>query len=119
MMDMLSIVRSGRYVLAAMLLLQFVGMAIAAPSEPTQISSTLHDVCVTAKNILFVGAMLLVVLGAAVYAVGQILGAETRARASVWATAMFTGAIIGIVIYIVVPWVLAGLAGEAADTFAC
>jgi hypothetical protein len=47
--------------------------------------------------------MLLIILAAAVYAIGQIVGAETRARASVWATAMITGALIGIVIYLVVP----------------
>jgi Na+-driven multidrug efflux pump len=47
--------------------------------------------------------MVLVVLAGATYAIGQILGAETRARAAVWATAMLTGAVIGIVIYIIMP----------------
>jgi hypothetical protein len=50
--------------------------------------------------------MLMVVSAAAVYSIGQIMGAETRARASVWATSMFNGAIIAALIYLLVPYVL-------------
>ncbi|MBI5228254.1 hypothetical protein HY988_06705 [Candidatus Micrarchaeota archaeon] len=53
--------------------------------------------------------MLLIVLAGAIYAIGQILGAETRARATVWATAMLTGAVIGIIIYILAPVILIAL----------
>ncbi|MBI2080063.1 hypothetical protein HYT84_04825, partial [Candidatus Micrarchaeota archaeon] len=58
--------------------------------------------------------LLLVVLAAIVYAVGQVMGAETRARASVWATAMFTGAIVGALIYILMPFVLQLLIGGSS-----
>jgi len=34
------------------------------------------------------------------------MGAETRARATVWATAMLTGAIIGAILYVIVPWLI-------------
>ncbi|MCX6778480.1 MAG: hypothetical protein NT157_06395, partial [Candidatus Micrarchaeota archaeon] len=33
-----------------------------------------------------------------IYAIGQVLGSETRARATVWATAMLVGGIIGLII---------------------
>ncbi|MDD5023089.1 MAG: hypothetical protein PHU63_02890 [Candidatus ainarchaeum sp.] len=56
--------------------------------------------------------LILVVLSAIVYAGGQILGAETRARANVWATSMFVGAIIGGLIYLVIPVFLTELIGE-------
>ena len=42
------------------------------------------------------------------------MGAETRARATVWATAMLTGAIIGAILYVVVPWLIAKIIGDTA-----
>ena len=51
-------------------------------------------------------ALLMVLTSATVYAAGQFFGAETRARANVWATSMLTGAIIGILIIVIIPWVL-------------
>ena len=64
--------------------------------------------------------MLMILLAAVIYAAGQIMGAETRARASVWATAMFTGAIFAAVIFLIVPWVI-GLVvgGDVSDQIAC
>ncbi|VVC02598.1 Uncharacterised protein [Candidatus Burarchaeum australiense] len=41
-----------------------------------------------------------------IYAAGQIMGAETRARANVWATALLTGGIIGLLIAASAPYVL-------------
>jgi hypothetical protein len=46
-----------------------------------------------------------------------VLGAETRARASVWATAMLTGAVIGILIYLITPMVLKALLADTGVTF--
>jgi hypothetical protein len=34
------------------------------------------------------------------------MGAETRARATVWATAMFTGALFAGIIYAITPWAI-------------
>jgi hypothetical protein len=51
-------------------------------------------------------AMLAIVLGGVIYAAGQIMGAETRARANVWATAALTGALIAIMMAVVAPAVL-------------
>jgi hypothetical protein len=56
-----------------------------------------------AQQFLGIAVMVLIVFAGAIYAIGQILGAETRARAAVWATAMLTGAIIGIIIYVITP----------------
>ncbi|MBI5222842.1 hypothetical protein HY990_00305, partial [Candidatus Micrarchaeota archaeon] len=46
-----------------------------------------------------------------IYAVGQVMGAETRARATVWATAMLLGALIAGVIYVLVPPILQAVVG--------
>jgi hypothetical protein len=50
--------------------------------------------------------MLMIIFAGVVYAAGQMMGAETRARASVWATAALTGALFGALIYAIVPVVL-------------
>ena len=70
--------------------------------------------CAIVQSSLAIGMLMLVVIAALVYAVGQVLGAETRARAAVWATAMFIGAIIGALIYILMPVIISQLmTGEA------
>ncbi len=79
---------------------------------PGCIKDTLGAFCNTLHGALAVGMMLLIVLAAIVYAVGQVMGAETRARASVWATAMFVGALIGALIYIILPYILSCLAPD-------
>jgi hypothetical protein len=65
---------------------------------------------------IMIGLACMFIMAGGVYAIGQVLGAETRARASVWATAMITGAVIGLVIYLVLPglisWLYKGSAGS-------
>jgi Na+-driven multidrug efflux pump len=62
------------------------------------LAASLESVCVTIKTIVPVVALLMFILAGGIYAIGQVLGAETRARASVWATAMLVGGIIGLII---------------------
>ena len=104
MVDPISVMKAinsfGKYLIVFVLLMNVIGISTASSQN---ISIAMSQLCETARSLLAVGAMLLIILAAAVYAIGQIVGAETRARASVWATAMITGAVIGIVIYLVVP----------------
>jgi len=105
--------RIGRYLPALFLLLNLVGIVFAAEAD---IKSSLKYVCETARNVLAIGIMLMVILAAIVYAVGQIMGAETRARATVWGTAMMTGALIGIAIYVLVPYIIGAITGNPTAT---
>jgi len=57
----------------------------------------------------------MVVVAGVIYAAGQIMGAETRARANVWATACLTGALIGVLIYAVAPSVLDTIYGTTGS----
>jgi hypothetical protein len=59
--------------------------------------------------------MLLIVLAGAVYAGGALFGAETRARATVWATTMIVGAVIGALIYVVMPPIATTLMGSSVS----
>jgi ABC-type xylose transport system permease subunit len=98
------------YLLLSIAVVCLAGVSFAE-STPENISTAMCSFYNTLKGALAVGMMLLTVLAAIVYAVGQMLGAETRARASVWATAMFVGAIIGALIYIIMPYILGILMG--------
>ena len=62
--------------------------------------------CGQLLGVLPVVSMLMVIGAGVVYAAGQMMGAETRARANTWATAMLVGAIIGILIVVVAPSIL-------------
>ena len=110
MVDPLTVMRSinkyGKYLMILVLFLHFTGIGFAGSGY---IITAMSDLCINARAILATGAMILIILAAAVYAVGQVVGAETRARASVWATAMITGAVIGIVIYLIVPNIISFL----------
>jgi hypothetical protein len=100
----------GRYLLLAVAAINLVSIANAQAA--TNISSALGSLCLLSQTFLGAAVMVLVVLAGVTYAIGQILGAETRARATVWATAMLTGAIIGIIIYIVAPLIISALIGS-------
>ncbi len=60
----------------------------------------------TLRNLVESGLLTLIfsflVIAAAVYAIGQTSGSETRARATVWATNLLTAAIISAVIYVLI-----------------
>jgi hypothetical protein len=97
-----------RLELALLVLLLVIEFAFAPPppSPTSALSNALRELCVGIKNLVPVAAMLMVVLASVIYASGQIMGAETRARANVWATSCLTGALIGILIATVAPRVL-------------
>jgi len=65
-----------------------------------------------AKSLMGAIVFALIIMAAIVYAAGQVLGAETRARASVWATAMIVGAVIGIIIFVLLPPILETMLGQ-------
>ena len=84
----------------------------------SQLSSALSSFCNQLKGLLPVAAMLMLVLAGVIYAAGQMMGAETRARANVWATAALTGALIAILIVVVAPPVLQTIYG-GTNTVVC
>jgi len=76
------------------------------PTMLTTLQNAVSQLCVGLKSLLPVIAMMMLVLAGVIYAAGQILGAETRARANVWATACLTGTLIAILIVVVAQPVL-------------
>lgn len=79
---------------------------VSAADVLTTVNSAMVQLCCSVKKLLPVAAMLMIVIAGVIYAAGQMMGAETRARANVWATAALTGAIIAILIVVIAPAVL-------------
>jgi len=96
---------SMRFNLVAFTLLALFAL-LSATSMLYSLQNAISQLCISLKSMLPVVAMMMLVLAGVIYAAGQILGAETRARANVWATACLTGALISILIVIVAQPVL-------------
>jgi len=104
-MNLLKVINSGKYFVLLILLVNLTGVAFAQ-ADLENIIDALEQLCELAQVILGIAIASMILLSGATYAAGQVMGAETRARATVWATAMITGAVIGALIYFIVPLVL-------------
>lgn len=88
------------------LLFSVLMVSVFGASDYGNITSALTNLQIAFCQILpaIIGALIL--LAAIIFAAGQMVGAETRARANVWATNMLIGAAIGVLVYVLVPWFL-------------
>ncbi|MCX8162957.1 MAG: hypothetical protein N3D10_00175 [Candidatus Micrarchaeota archaeon] len=91
----------------------FVSLLFSQTSDPTQeLANQLSQICKKLHDLIPTLAILLVIFGAFVYAAGQIFSAETRAKATAWATSCIAGAIIGILIAQILPSFLGAIIGQ-------
>lgn len=102
-----------KFPLSAVLALLLVN-AVFATSPTDALKTALSQLCSGLNTLVPVAAMLMVLLAAVIYATGQMMGAETRARANVWATSCLTGALIGILIATVAPTILQVIIGSGS-----
>jgi hypothetical protein len=108
-----------------LLLLVSYGMPVSTtpgggtPPAPSTLLKAINNLCYDLTQLLPVVSMLMVVVAGVIYAAGQVMGAETRARANVWATAALTGALIGLLIYAIAPPVLQTIYGTGTYRVDC
>jgi len=79
----------------------------------------INNLCSSMTSLLPVAGMLMIMVGAVVYAAGQVMGAETRARANVWATTCLTGALVAMLIAAISPSVLTTIYGKNVGCYQC
>ena len=91
---------SKKYAIFAIMLLAGFVLGTSVLESTT---SAVKELCRGIMSLLPIAAMLMIVLAGVIYAAGQIMGAETRARANVWATACLTGALIAVLIAVITP----------------
>ena len=91
---------------AVLIAIVLLGGALFATNPLSRVTQAVNSLCWGLKSLLPIAAMMAIVLAGVIYAAGQMMGAETRARANVWATAALTGALIAILMAVVAPAVL-------------
>jgi uncharacterized membrane protein YagU involved in acid resistance len=105
--------------IALLLVLLLANLVMAQQGGTGAIITALCDLYKFLQQTLPVFAAVLIIFAAVIFAAGQVMGAETRARANVWATAMLTGALIGFAVAIIVPWFLDVIWGAGTISGAC
>lgn len=105
----MDIQKFGKYLLTILVMINLVGILAADTGVGSTIQSAICEIVNIVQMVMGAVMLILIVFAAIIYAAGQVMGAETRARANVWATSMFVGALIGALIYILVPVFLSAL----------
>ncbi|MEM3362363.1 MAG: hypothetical protein QXV83_00610 [Candidatus Anstonellaceae archaeon] len=99
--------------IAILFLIFLIQPLFSQSSDPTQeLTNELNKLCKQLHDLIPTLAILLVIFGAVVYAAGQLFSAETRARATAWASSCVAAAIIGILIAQILPSFLGALIGQ-------
>ena len=73
------------------------------------IEGMLKDLSDLAQQSLLFVIIVMIVLSAAVYTIGQMFGAETRAKANVWSQILLGSSIVATIIYVLIAYVFVGL----------
>ena len=99
--------------------LMFLSAMVYASPPPGSVNIALafNQLCKDVKGAVPIIAFTMLILGGLIYAAGQVMGAETRARANVWATAMVTGGIIGLLIAASAKYVIILVLGMFTGTY--
>jgi hypothetical protein len=96
--------------------------AIASAQQAPDIAGSFTGLCVNVKAAVPIVAFTMLLIGGIIYAAGQIMGAETRARANVWATALLIGGVFGLIIAASAPYLLnffASMFASDMTNFSC
>ena len=106
-------------VLIAVVVLGSLAFATTDTGPLSHVNDAVNSLCYGLKSMLPIASMMAIVLAGVIYAAGQMMGAETRARANVWATAALTGALIAIMMAVVAPAVLQTIYGANGTIDSC
>ncbi len=79
---------------------------------------TLGSLCSQLASLFKIVLMLTISLGVAAYALGQMMGAEMRARANVWSMGMIVAALVAAILYVLIPWLLLTIAKSSGHPIA-
>ena len=115
-MDLKRLYILGILVLASLFIAEEV--AVTTPDAQQSIINTMGMVYCLMATILPVIGFVLMVIAAAAYGFGQFFGADSRAKATTWAMACLTGAIIMLLINLIGPMIITSLTGTTAASLA-
>jgi hypothetical protein len=88
------------------LILIFILQLNTSNGSTRTLQTTLQQFCTFLFDVVGTLISVMVVLSSISYTAGQMLGAELRARAVLWSQSMLSGAVIGILLIILVPYLI-------------
>jgi len=97
-----------------------IGIASATSGELTNIETVITQFKDLFCNLVPIAIMLSVAAAAVIYAGGQMLGAEQRAKtATSWAASLMIFAIVAALVYILVPWIIRTISPDLGSRMTC
>ncbi len=88
-------------------------------SQSQNLSSTLQGFCTFLYDIIGLVAFIMILLSSIVYSISNVLPADPRAKATVYAQNLFVGAILGIILLVLIPEILGAMIGGTFDASQC
>lgn len=92
---------------------------VSASSTLSGTSSIVAQICAlynTVHTIIFILGLALIIVGAALYAGGNIAPSQVKGAAQGYGIGMIMGGIVGVIIAIAAPYILGIISGTAAST---
>jgi hypothetical protein len=87
--------------------------SLFADTETSPLADELSKISKQIQDLVPIVALLMLVMAGLIYGIGQVMGAEVRGRAAVWAQALLIGAIIGLMIMALAPHLIQLFSGTA------
>lgn len=91
---------------SAMFFILIILITITSITFSADLQTELTKICNQLKDLFTILLVFTIILSAAAYGIGQILSAEMRARAVVWAQGMILAAIFAAILYVTIPYIL-------------
>ncbi|MDE1768537.1 MAG: hypothetical protein KGH64_01670 [Candidatus Micrarchaeota archaeon] len=116
-----------RYLLIIYSIGAMFALTVGASTAGTAVSTQLRNVCTDIRGFVGVLVVVLLALGAILYALSHVLPAAGNIKGNLqgWSLNMVVGAIVALVIYFLAPWIAAqiftagGGAGSSASIIGC
>jgi len=102
-----------KYLIALLAVVAMVS-ATAADNPVENINIVVNNFKSVFCNMVPIAIMLGIAASAVIYAAGQMLGAEQRAKTASWAASLMTFSVVAGIIYVLVPWIIIKIAGEGS-----
>ncbi len=107
-----------RYSRIATIVLALLGLVAVSPYAQTITNAecAVYSIYSTVQTIIFVLGIMLMILGATLYAGSQLMPGQSRGQIQGYGMGMVMGGIAGVIIAILSPWILGVASGGSAAT---
>ncbi len=105
-----------KYLIALLAVVAMVS-ATAGDNPVNNINKVVYNFKSVFCNMVPIAIMLGIAASAVIYAAGQMLGAEQRAKTASWAASLMTFSVVAGIIYVLVPWIIQTIVGSSSPLY--